>query len=134
MRCTPSLRIHAWFPAFLLAALSVAPLLGACDSGDGTLAAVDPGAVPLSPSYDMVVQILDRSCVPCHKGGGEVEEDDPDYDSCLGIRAGIAGLLSEGVERETMPPGAWPRLSEEEKLVITRWVQEGACSPCSPCR
>jgi hypothetical protein len=33
-----------------------------------------------------------------------------------------------------MPPGAWPRLSEEEKLLVQRWLSQGACSPCTnPC-
>jgi len=137
---TPSARSPVLLPALLLVGLLAGLFLAACDSGDGTLSAVDPGAVPLDPSYEMVVQILDRNCVPCHKGGGGApganrleEEDDPDYDSCTGIRAGLAGLLQEGVKAETMPPGAWPRLTEEEKLVITRWAAGGACSPCNPC-
>jgi uncharacterized membrane protein len=133
-------RSPALLLAFFLFGVPPVLILAACDSGDGTLAAVDPGAVPLDPSYEMVVQILDRNCVPCHKGGGDApgvnrieEEDDPDYDSCQGIRAGLDGILREGVEAESMPPGAWPRLTEEEKLVITRWASAGACSPCNPC-
>jgi len=133
--CTGKLR--SLLVVLALVAVPATGLLGSCDSGDGTLAALDPGAVPLGPSYDRVVQILDRNCVPCHKGDGEGgfegEGENPDYDSCQGIRAGIAGLIQTAIDAESMPPGAWPRLSEEDKLVITRWIENGACSPCSSC-
>jgi hypothetical protein len=112
--------------------------LAACNSGDLTLAEVDPEAVPLEPGYQDVRLILERSCVPCHNsgkplprgtsggsdGGGVLAtaEDDPDYDTCEGIIADPVGLLSTVLD-ESMPPGAWPRLTEAEKLTLVRWVE-----------
>jgi uncharacterized membrane protein len=126
--------------------------LASCGSGSRSLLEVDPEAAPLHPTYEEVVGILDRKCVPCHRGGGglalglsatdraglatpsSTAEDGGDYSTCQGIEAGLGGLLSQGVERETMPPGALPRLTEREKLIIVRWIDQGACSPCQLCR
>lgn len=114
-----------------------------CDSGGQTLRQVDGGALPVAPTFEAVQQILDRNCVPCHhSGGGEEDaprglspaEDDRDYSSCDGILEDLDDILDTAVDGESMPPGAWPRLTEEEKLVILDWVHDGACSPCNPCR
>jgi uncharacterized membrane protein len=115
--------------------------LAACSSGDETLAVVEPASVPEFPTFDQVYAVLERSCVPCHsrnkpRPGGlgllqedeeEDEDDDPNYDTCEDVIAGLGDLL-EQVFAETMPPGAWPRLTEREKLLIVRWAQTGA--PC----
>ena len=122
----------------LLLGLVVLTSLLACSSGDETLSVVEPQSVPEFPTFDQVYAVLERSCVPCHSrnkpadGGvgllqeGE-DEDDPNYDTCEDVIAGLGGLLTE-VFNETMPPGAWPRLTEREKLLIVRWAQTGA--PC----
>lgn len=133
---TPVQSCRRVLPAAAIAGLL---LLAACQSGDKTLLEVDPKAVPADPSYDMVVGILDRSCVPCHKGGGggvspaEDGEENPHYDTCNGILRGLEGLVRTGIENESMPPGAWPRFTEPEKLIIRRWIDNGACAPCNPC-
>lgn len=121
--------------------LLVASALFGCESGEKTLMEVDPAAVPADPGFQMVVDILDRTCVPCHRGGAsgpalleeDEDEDDPDYDTCRGILEGLDGLVESGIQEESMPPGAWPRLTEAEKLIILRWIQNGACAPCNPC-
>lgn len=133
----------------LLAALAVPfiVLTASCGSGDRPLSAVDPGAAPAVPTYEMVAAILDRNCVPCHNAGkvsgpprpsplGEDDEGEDDaepYDTCEGIRDGIDGILDTAIDGGSMPPGAWPRLDERERLIITRWVEQGACSPCKAC-
>ena len=101
-----------------------------CGSGDDTLGVADPLAAPLHPTYEQVRVILDRRCVNCHDEGGE--SDDPDFSTCAGIQADITGILDEAVFGGSMPPGALPRLTEREKLIINRWVEDGAPSPCTP--
>lgn len=109
-----------------------------CGQGDSPLESVDPAAAPLQPTYDQVAAILYRSCVPCHNSNADKtlngEEDDedesPDLSTCEGVRANLSGLQSTIIEEGTMPPGAWPRLSEPEKLLVQRWIDQGACSPC----
>jgi uncharacterized membrane protein len=115
---------------FLLAMLG-------CAEGDRTLAEVDPQAAPLHPAYEQVFAIVEFNCAPCHGGGGAVakreedEEDDLDYATCQGIQNGIDGLRSTVLEAGSMPPGAWPRITERDKLLLQRWIDAGACSPCT---
>jgi uncharacterized membrane protein len=113
-----------------------------CGSGDLPLDQVDPGAVPADPSFDMVFSIIQRECTPCHNDGGEDDEEDadrrasagngdnPNYETCEGVIDNLDNLYSEVFVRNTMPPGAWPRLTSEEKLIIQRWLDNGAEAPC----
>jgi uncharacterized membrane protein len=112
-----------------LAGLILASLLSAvgCGAGDGPLAEVDPQAVPPHPTYEQVFSILDRACAPCHKDGGT----EPRYDTCKSIQQNSRGLRSTVFGSNTMPPGAWPRLTSEEKLTVERWLDQGRVSPCN---
>lgn len=126
--------------ARLLSTLFLSACLVGCSSGDKTLVEADGGVPPIEPTYDAVFVILDRNCAPCHHSSDEKAdlpapfEDDRDYSSCSGIERDLEDILDSSVDNERMPPGAWPRLSEEEKLLIREWVDQGACSPCRPCR
>jgi hypothetical protein len=95
-----------------------------CSSGDLPLEAVDPGAVPDTTTYDQVFFIIQRDCLPCHDEGGT----EPPYDTCEHVLANFDGLIEEVFVKNTMPPGAWPRLSSVERLVIDRWNGEAPCS------
>jgi len=110
-----------------------------CARGDRTLDEVDPAAVAAQPSYDQVFAIMQRDCAPCHKGGGEAggsaaraaAEDDFDADltTCRGIVDSRFDIMAS-VEANRMPPGAWPRLTSEERLILQRWIDNGAEAPC----
>jgi len=103
-------------------------LITGCGQGDSPLEAVDPDAAPLKPTYDQVAAILYRSCVPCHdsnagktlNGEEDDEEESPDLSTCQSVRDNFDSVWST-IENGTMPPGAWPRLSEPEKLLLQRW-------------
>jgi len=99
-----------------------------CGSGDKTLGVADPLAAPLHPTYEQARTILDRRCVSCH-GAGDEEHN---YSTCEGIAADLDGILNESVYGGSMPPGALPRLTEREKLILARWTGDGAPSPCNP--
>jgi len=118
-------------------AVVVAAGVAGCGSGDAPLATVDPDAAPLKPTYDQVAAILNRSCAPCHGGSSSATVTlavDPDYSQCESTLAELDGLRSTVLQTGSMPPGAWPRLSSEEKLLIERWLDQGACAPCAtPC-
>jgi uncharacterized membrane protein len=117
----------------VVAAMGLPALIAACGRGDKTLLEADPQAVPLAPSYDAVRAILDRNCVPCHKGQGSDLAVRPNFETCEGVLGDLGRIVQDAVQLEKMPPGAWPRLTEEEKLTITRWIENGACAPCKPC-
>ena len=110
---------------------------GACQgSGDRPLDQVDPAAVSADPTFDQVNAIVHRSCVPCHQGGAEAQagrvlnDDAPGLESCDDIVSLRFSILDQ-VDANLMPPGAWPRLTSEEKLTIQRWVENGAPAPCN---
>lgn len=98
---------------------------GCGGSGDLPLDQVDPTAVPANPTYDEVYAILHRECASCHSDG-----DNLDVENCIDIVAERTSIV-ERVEDNTMPPGAWPRLTSEEKLLIRRWVDNGTPAPCN---
>ena len=124
----------------------VRPVILGCGSGDLPLDQVDPAAVPADPSFEMVFAIIQRECTPCHNDdNGEDDDerdenqqaspangDDPNYETCRGVIDDLDNLYREIFVRNTMPPGAWPRLTSEEKLIIQRWLDNGAEAPCSP--
>jgi uncharacterized membrane protein len=112
--------------ALLLAAWAGIFALSACGSGDDPLGVVDPEAVPANPTYEQVYGIVQRECTPCHGDGGA----DPSYEDCEDLLENVDGLVTEALDRNTMPPGAWPRLNSEERLIISRWVSQGADAPC----
>lgn len=139
--CRRTLRRRLLVPVAALAAALAVPLaVSSCGSGSETLGVVDPLAAPLDPTYEQVREILERRCVGCHGGTGENvpapgedEHDDPRYGDCAGIVSGIHGILETSVDGGSMPPGALPRMTEREKLIIRRWAANGACAPCNPC-
>jgi len=149
MRITEPRRVHASFVAArarLLLALLLAAVAGCGGSGDLPLDQVDPDAAPATPTYDQVYAIMQRACVPCHGGssnaavmqsaqglleeGDEGEGEDLNLDNCTDIVAQRDGIL-ETIENNTMPTGALPRLTSVEKLLIRRWVEQGAAAPCN---
>jgi uncharacterized membrane protein len=144
-----------------MAVLAIVPIVS-CGSGDRPLGVVDPDAAPATPTYQQVKAILDRRCLACHGGGSggdragaiaragvaipaagapiagaaagaTAQEDDRNYADCAGISADLDGILNAAVVTGSMPPGALPRLTEREKLIVERWILQGACSPCRPC-
>lgn len=111
-------------PRVILIAALVATGVAACGSGERPLADVDPNAAPLHPTFEQVSTIFDRACVPCHDG-----KADPPLATCEDITDEIDESYGT-ILSNTMPPGALPRLSEVEKLIIERWIGDGAPAPC----
>lgn len=124
----------------VLLALSVTAL-GCGGSGDLPLDQVDPNAAPAAPTYDQVFAILHNDCTNCHAGGDgggfvvsrartTTSNATPDLSNCVEIVA-FAGDIFDQVANDRMPPGAMPRLTSAEKLLIQRWVENGAPAPCN---
>ena len=148
MRARRAIR-RPFFPAACtLAFLILGPvMLWSCGgSGELPLDQVDPAAAPADPTYDQVYTILHNRCVTCHTGDGDEDDDDggyaidprravtgdvePDLEDCFEI-VGLRDDILEQIENNTMPPGAMPRLTSEQKLLIRRWVENGAPAPCN---
>jgi mono/diheme cytochrome c family protein len=139
---------------FIIAGALLLAIVG-CGSGDLPLSEADPDAVSAEPTFDQVFSIFQRECAPCHtdSDGGEDEEDEedqtggtsprqaafggvePDYTTCASVIENLDDAIEQIFDKNEMPPGAWPRLTSEEKLVIERWVEQwedgGRVSPCN---
>jgi len=111
--------------AGLAALLLAPPFWSGCASGDQTLDQRDPLAVPANPQWDRIYDLIDRECAPCH--GGSVE---PALSTCDQIVREAQRIRFQVLEIDRMPPGAWPRLSSEDKLLLQRWLDQGAKAPC----
>lgn len=120
-------RRRFWLSLFFVAALAAISAIAACSSGDKTLEAVDPQAVTANPTYDQVFAIVHNNCASCHDSGAE--EISP-LTTCTDIVALRGDILSR-IQDNTMPPGVLPRISNEDKLLIQRWVENGAPAPCN---
>jgi hypothetical protein len=132
--------------------LLLLPALLACGSGDLTLNEADPQIVAQKPAWAEVEPIIQRDCVPCHAGidlgDGDDDDDDegdegddkpaggrlttaassndPGLESCPSVVANLDDVVEEIFDDNSMPPGAWPRLSSRQKLIIERWIAAGA--------
>ena len=131
-------RVYVWLLCMITA---TAMILAACASGDRPLDEIDPASVTANPTYDQVFAIIDRECVSCHQeGDGEASdataataallEDDTNLSDCVSIVAQRENIW-DTIDNNTMPPGALPRLSSEERLIIRRWIDNGAPAPCN---
>ncbi|MEZ5065863.1 MAG: hypothetical protein R3B81_14105 [bacterium] len=112
--------------AYLATGIACAIAIG-CASGDSPLDVIDPEAVPAEPTWDQANAILQLECAPCHRAGDEEQ----DFESCAGIRRNLSGISDTALDGNSMPPGAWPRLTSEQKLLLRRWISQGAVSPCN---
>ncbi|HIG16569.1 MAG TPA: hypothetical protein EYQ31_04345 [Candidatus Handelsmanbacteria bacterium] len=127
----------------------VLSMLVACGSGERTLNEADPNIVAQRPAYAQVEPIFQRDCIPCHSGtddgpreeddGGEDDKragrrivalvaiaNDPGLESCQSIVNNLEDVVEEIFDNNSMPPGAWPRLTSKERLTIERWIDGGA--------
>jgi uncharacterized membrane protein len=124
---TTRARISQLRACLFLLLIAVAALLTACGSGDKTLNDVDSNAVTAEPTFDQVNAIVHNNCATCHTEG---HENYSPLTSCIDIVALRFDILDR-VQNNTMPPGVLPRLTSTEKLLIQRWVENGAPAPCN---
>jgi uncharacterized membrane protein len=60
-------------------------------------------------------------------GGGA----DPNLETCVSILESIDDSMAAIFDNNDMPPGAWPRLTSEERLILQRWYDQGRDAPCN---
>lgn len=106
-------------------AAGLTALAAGCTSGDAPLDVIDPESVPANPTFADIEPIILRSCQPCHDGG-----QDPPLATCDDIVANASEIEDTALDDNTMPPGAWPRLTSREKLLLERWIDDGAPASC----
>ena len=124
----------------MLMAVILVAMMVACSSGDLTLNQADPTIVPQKPVFAQVYPIFQRDCIPCHAGTDEgsgregadkvASRNDPGMESCRSIVNNLDDIVDEVFIKNSMPPGAWPRLTSKERLTIERWVDAGPEASC----
>jgi uncharacterized membrane protein len=99
--------------------------MGAAPSGAGTAASGGP------VSFAEVRHVIDRRCGACHSAhqadlsfgpapGGVM------YDTPEQIVSWAARIRERAVVTRTMPPGNRTRITDEERALLGRWVEQGA--------
>jgi mono/diheme cytochrome c family protein len=124
---------------------AVVAVTAGCGSGDLTLDQADPDAVAAQPQWEQVFSTFQLECAPCHTDNDDNGEDqrtdgsaavsraggaEPDLTTCIGIIENLDSSIERIFVSNDMPPGAWPRLSSEERLIIRRWLDQGGQAPC----
>ena len=123
VRQCPQRSVYLLFSIIVITVVALAAIGAGCGSGDLPLWEADPEAVPEVTEWEQVNAIVQRECTPCHGENGE----EPRYDRCEDVVGNFEDLYDQVFEQNLMPPGAWPRLSSEEKLVLSRWSGEAPC-------
>jgi len=110
-----------------LALLLSAPLLPACDSGDGDEGGEGPNVDcnSVTPPKYSEITAWDK-CVTCHSSTltGAARANAPaaiNYDTYDGAKANAAKAIDE-VYEGAMPPAGSPPLSDAEKTQIYNWA------------
>lgn len=127
----------AWRPALaatLAAGVAALWAVLALPAERGT-AAADGGdaGVPARPTLADARHVIDRRCGACHSAqpsdltfgatAGGVAFDTPEQ-----IVAGAARIRARAVGSRTMPPGNRTRITEAERALLGRWVDQGAAA------
>ncbi len=108
--------------------LVIAALLLGCGFGDATLEEVDPEAAPATPTWSEHVEpLMVWYCTACHSPDAQPgEAEGYGYETCAKTKKNWGPLVESVYENQDMPPGGALRLTEAEKLTLTRWHEQGA--------
>lgn len=76
-------------------------------------------------------RILDRRCVACHSTTPSdvslgIMPGGAAFDTPAQIQALAARIRERAIETRTMPPGNKTRMTERERAVLARWIEQGA--------
>jgi uncharacterized membrane protein len=100
--------------------------------GGGRAGASTPGASADTDSvtFENVRTIIDRRCAACHSRQPSdlsfgVAPGGVAFDTPAEIAASAARIRERAVVTETMPPGNKTRMTERERAMLARWVEEG---------
>jgi uncharacterized membrane protein len=122
-----------WVPALAGTVATASVLLYLLVALGGSRAAATPVALTASDSatFTNVRTIIDRRCAACHSrqpsdlsfgvAPGGVAFDTPEE-----VAASAARIRERAVVTRTMPPGNKTRMTERERAMLARWVEEGA--------
>jgi len=122
-----------WMPAMgLTLAFGFAVLFAVGRAGaGGRMSSVTAADIPAQVAFADVRSIVDRRCAACHSATpsitdfgaapGGVSFDDP-----ARIQALAARIRARAVETRTMPLGNRTNMTDRERAILARWIDQGA--------
>jgi uncharacterized membrane protein len=118
-----------WWRPLLAATMgaTVIALVAILRSGAAAIALPSTGPV----SFAEARHVIDRRCAPCHSAAPSDLTFGPApggarYDTPEQIVAYAARIRERAVVTRTMPPGNKTRITEAERAVLGRWIEQGA--------
>jgi uncharacterized membrane protein len=124
---------RAWVPALSATiALAIALVFGALSLprrtavNTGSLDASIPDHVPFSDAK----QVIDRRCAACHSANPSdlsfgVAPAGVMFDSPEQISSHLQRIRERAVVTRTMPPGNKTRITDRERALLARWIEQG---------
>jgi len=122
-----------WIPALsltLAAGFAVLFVVGR-SGGGGAVPSVDAADVPAQVTFADARSIIDRRCAACHSASPSI----PDFGAAPGgvsfddparIQALAARIRARAVETRTMPLGNRTHMTDHERALLARWIDQGA--------
>jgi uncharacterized membrane protein len=119
-----------WRPVLAATLAATAALLalstrgGRADQRD-----VEPGAVPQQVEFSDVRSIVDRRCAACHSRTPSdvslgVMPAGVAFDTPEQIRALADRIRERAIATRTMPPGNKTKMTDQERAILTRWIDQ----------
>ena len=122
-----------WRPALALtlaAGFAVLFIAGrTSDRMDAVANGIDGASVPAEVSFEQVRSIIDRRCAACHSQAPSIPDFGAppagvSFDDPARIRALAARIQVRAVETRTMPLGNRTRMTEMERAILARWIEQ----------
>ena len=124
-----------WVPALGLTLVAGFALLFAVGRQPGDPSAATVGsagdALPAQVTFADARSIIDRRCAACHSATPSITEFGPSpagvsFDDPAHIQALAARIRVRAVETRTMPLGNRTHMTDRERAMLARWIDQGA--------
>jgi len=115
-----------------LVALYAIMRVGAASSAGAVVArSTESAALLATVSFEDVRSIIDRRCTACHSANPSITEFGPapggvSFDDPRRIPALVERIRVRAVDTRTMPLGNRTLMTERERAVLARWIEQGA--------
>lgn len=124
-----------WQPALVgtVAATAIA-LYALLTLGAPAAATTADAGIPSVVTFDDARHVVDRRCAACHSlqpsdSSFGVAPAGVAFDLPAQIRAHAARIRERAVVTRTMPPGNKTHITEQERAILGRWIEQGARIP-----
>ena len=123
-----------WVPALgltLAVGFAVLFVVGRTSGGGGAVPAVAAADVPAQVTFADARSIVDRRCAACHSAAPSITEfgaapGGVSFDDPARIQALAARIRARAVETRTMPLGNRTNMTDRERALLARWIDQGA--------